>query len=802
MTSRGLSIDQLVTRSLREKEQQDRVRKAEAASSRDSFAQPEKQKPEPVYSVVVSSNGSIVNNAGDDLTSSDPHAIERPLSTGAIPDSGRFKDLSIQESPPAKSKKRKNQHSLRGGKRDVFLKRESTDPDFDRGHLHSGSKSALFEPAVDDSLRPKPRRNTANDHDASTGTVTKWPDHPDPRIATSGHFPQHQGWNSPQILKKEPSMSPDIHGHNHPALGPGQGQPPEPSGTSKWAILPEPETRPISEDQLVKEVRGIYAGLVMVEKKCIEIDQQQAQLIKKHLEEGGVLEKLTKEQWQALIAMHRTLLHEHHDFFLASQHPSASPSLQRLPQKYVMPARMWRHGIHSFLEILRQRLPDSLEHMLTFIYLTYSMMTLLVESVPTFKDTWIECLGDLARYRMAVEEVNFQDREVWAGVARYWYNEAADRDPNTGRIQHHLAVLARSNVLQQLFFYTKSLICVQPFPNTTDSMRQLFNSTYKMEHHRVHPVMTTFTDIQRTLFSRGPVQSLIGSVDEFIPYLDNQIGRVGAKWREQGVYIASTSFAAILGFGNPENNLLGLLRETFQDRHQILDKARRYWVSPPEFQTLETSQLETPTSGQELLPVDISPLASRFAFYTLGSVIQRTGDKNIIPYVHVSLAFLWSLALVPESMRYIESDVPWAAIERFLNTLARQGTSELRIQDEGFPRSGTILPEDYLTRGQIWAEFYYPEKFFDDSSLDIDERPLELPSIAVPRAERCLWLGARLSSFKRWLTYNPENKLFSTTKFALQLENEAKAKCPFGRQPRSPPPEPIKNVKMVDVGAR
>jgi hypothetical protein len=26
-------------------------------------------------------------------------------------------------------------------------------------------------------------------------------------------------------------------------------------------------------------------------------------------------------QWQALIALHHTLLHEHHDFFFASQHP-------------------------------------------------------------------------------------------------------------------------------------------------------------------------------------------------------------------------------------------------------------------------------------------------------------------------------------------------------------------------------------------------------------------------------------------------------------------------------------------------
>lgn len=50
--------------------------------------------------------------------------------------------------------------------------------------------------------------------------------------------------------------------------------------------------------------------------------------------------------------------------------------------------------------------------MLTFIYIVYSMMTSLIESVSTFKDTWIECLGDFARYRIAVEEADLYDRQI------------------------------------------------------------------------------------------------------------------------------------------------------------------------------------------------------------------------------------------------------------------------------------------------------------------------------------------------------------------------------------------------------
>lgn len=54
-----------------------------------------------------------------------------------------------------------------------------------------------------------------------------------------------------------------------------------------------------------------------------------------------------------------------------------------------MPARMWRHGIHAFLEVLRHRLPGSIVYMLAFIYIAYSMMALLYETVPAFEDTWI-----------------------------------------------------------------------------------------------------------------------------------------------------------------------------------------------------------------------------------------------------------------------------------------------------------------------------------------------------------------------------------------------------------------------------
>jgi hypothetical protein len=55
--------------------------------------------------------------------------------------------------------------------------------------------------------------------------------------------------------------------------------------------------------------------------------------------------------------------------------------------------------------------------MLKFIDTACSIMTLLLKDIPAFEVTWIECLGNLARYRIAFEE-DMSLRETWNYVAR------------------------------------------------------------------------------------------------------------------------------------------------------------------------------------------------------------------------------------------------------------------------------------------------------------------------------------------------------------------------------------------------
>lgn len=78
-----------------------------------------------------------------------------------------------------------------------------------------------------------------------------------------------------------------------------------------------------------------------------------------------------------------------------------------------MHSRMWRHATYSFPELLRRKLLNSFEHIVTFIYVAYRMDTLLCETVSAFEETWIECLDDLKCYRIVIEDEDIIVREIW-----------------------------------------------------------------------------------------------------------------------------------------------------------------------------------------------------------------------------------------------------------------------------------------------------------------------------------------------------------------------------------------------------
>ena len=149
--------------------------------------------------------------------------------------------------------------------------------------------------------------------------------------------------------------------------------------------------------------------------------------------------------------------------------------------------------------------------------------------------------------------------------------------------------------------------------------------------------------------------------------------------------------------------------------------------------------------------IEAVALASKIAFSTLSICLTRLEDPNIHPLVHVYLVFLWTLVTVEQAMRCIEAYVPWNGICVFLTSLSTSSRAEnpsLRSRDFPEPEEGPgrPLPEDYVLRGQLYSQWYFPEAWFADAIIDDDEHSLEAPSTAKPRADRLFWLGRRIAS--------------------------------------------------------
>ncbi|KAI1437836.1 hypothetical protein GGR50DRAFT_691861 [Xylaria sp. CBS 124048] len=636
-----------------------------------------------------------------------------------------------------------------------------------RDHLRSQHPTETKNQNIDDLIRnmkggrrspPRHHSNSAGNPKGSRARSSLNPQLPDPDfdrgMQPSGKlFNPAAGPSSTIPLRKNP-MQPRAARPPASCTGSDAPQDDEEEDSDVNRLIKEPDTRPISQEQLVAEVKGIYAGLMMIESKCIEVDNAQS---------AQCDANLNNEQWQALIALHRTLLYEHHDFFLASQHPSASPALKRLASKYAMPARMWRHAIHSFLELLRHRLPASFEYMLTFVYMAYSMLSLLYETVPVFEDTWIECLGDLGRYRMAIEDDDIRDREVWTSVSRNWYSKASDKAPTTGRLYHHLAILARPNALQQLFYYSKSLCVSIPFASTKESIMTLFEPIFSVngyQHSRLLPVDVAFVKAHGVLFSRKHISSFRPAVSEFFELLDGHIGQAEKRWLQAGYHMAIANSCALLSYGN-ENNVLMRLIQTYQAQNK------------------ESEGMEVELD--DLKPTGDFEDAIHLAMGTNAIIFNRQDDANVLPYTHVAMAFMYHLARTPQASDYVERHFPWAALCSMINCLLESHHSQnrnekrARMMSEQFPGarektklesesnggssedepSRRPLPEDFALKGLVFVDQYYPADWFASSkTIDDDEKYFEMASMADVRKERILWLCYRIAQSGRGLTYD------------------------------------------------
>ncbi|KAH6976798.1 hypothetical protein EDB80DRAFT_757446 [Ilyonectria destructans] len=383
------------------------------------------------------------------------------------------------------------------------------------------------------------------------------------------------------------------------------------------------------------------------------------------------------------------------------------------------------------------------------------MTALLYETVPAFEDTWIECLGDLGRYRMVIEDDDIKDREVWIGVSRHWYSKASDKSPTTGRLYHHLAILARPNALQQLYYYAKSLCVLIPFLSTKESIMTLFDPVLGSNTTRLAPIDAAFMQVHGIFFSGKSEDKLEDSIEEFLSLLNNHISRTTRRWLEAGYFIGIAIGCSLFGYGADSNVLTRAMS-------QRLD---------------ETGTTRDESTIPEVPPGDTFKKSLSFAVRTYEIVTTRWGDANILPFVHTTLVFIEHMTRYPTAMSYLEREYPWKLTAAMLNYILASGEYRTRM-DGNFPGLEKDEPPRSLPRTTPCAGWFVNEK------IDEDEKFFELASMADERKERILYLGLKIATLGKWLTFDTETKLFYVvSKYDVELEAIPQS------QPQSPDPK-------------
>lgn len=386
--------------------------------------------------------------------------------------------------------------------------------------------------------------------------------------------------------------------------------------------------------------------------------------------------------------------------------------------------------------------------------------------------------GDLGRYRMAIEDDEPRDREVWSNVAKFWYKKASDKTPNVGRLYHHLAILARPYTLEQLSLYTRSLTCVNPFESAKGSIMTLFNpvlynkdtaqrrpSSFETAFIRAHAILFT----SRLTDSPDLLDATINELEQD-DLLDRYVSRAGARFKETGAYAAISNIAALFEYGSVKaGTSKSRLRLAYEDAQVIKEEAKKSAaansseaVNLPPSTGPPHSELDKPMTFDTHDCTTLIAQPSRLASITLGICLKRPKDSNVYPLVHIYLGFIWSLVIVLQTCRYfeqdmilttIEKDIPWASLCLFLNTIATDPQAlSSKVWREDFPKplkeNGRPLPEDFIMRGQLYTQWYFIANWFTAFMADDDERSHDLPSMAQPRMERILWLGLRIASVR------------------------------------------------------
>lgn len=379
------------------------------------------------------------------------------------------------------------------------------------------------------------------------------------------------------------------------------------------------ESHTVLSNQLKRMYRDITRLEAAVKNDAEEPSEEPSRSMKRSSSSSD--DETRKERWAQQLTNHRDLAEHIHDFLSISLSPSLPSSLRGIPEKYNIVARLWSYAFHKLLEALRRASftsPLALEHLQDFVFFAYRFYCGLVEetALGSFKSAWLEALGDLARYKMAIcalvtatqagtsaaltldavkkastdgasvqpsqtadsvisdqpaariddlpalsigvaaaRAMNLDpEPEIWRRTAMEWYASGLAETPGQGKLHHHIGLLLREAEGEEL----------RGIYHFAKSMTSLHS--FSTSRESVLPLWSAAAQSKRsTPDARAPdlfvlMQGMIFTniqLDDFQPTLSRFIERLQLELpsEKEWIMMATVNIASIFEYNRPSSTL-------------------------------------------------------------------------------------------------------------------------------------------------------------------------------------------------------------------------------------------------------
>ena len=158
-------------------------------------------------------------------------------------------------------------------------------------------------------------------------------------------------------------------------------------------------------------------------------------------------------------------------------------------------------------------------------------------------------------------------------------------------------------------------------------------------------------------------------------------------------YIGLSNVNSVTGFGNDDNPITNALKEALHFRAKKNNNN-----SEPQDQPMQDAASETTHSTEFAPNTQQFPNALRLFTGTYDVVCRRWGDPNILPFLHISLVFVYGLTFCSDAIAPVAPLFPWKLTALMLNTLIESPPSaspspSAPLQDISQPRDLSPLLE-------------------------------------------------------------------------------------------------------------